>query len=58
MVGDDILVAPVVTKGTRKRPVTFPQGTWKDEEGNLFEGRNTLMMDAPLNKVLWFTRVK
>lgn len=58
MVGEDILVAPVVTEGTVARPVTFPQGTWQDEEGNLYEGRNTLMMDAPLDKVLWFTRVK
>lgn len=57
MLGEDLLVAPVVTAGTRERPVTFPAGTWCDEEGHVFEGRQTVTLDAPLEKLLWFRRV-
>lgn len=56
LLGDDILVAPVVTPGTRARVVTFPAGQWQDEQGNLYEGRTTQTLPAPLEKLLWFTR--
>ena len=58
MVGEDILVAPVITKGTRERKVTFPEGEWCDEDGNIFEGDNAYTLKAPLEKLLWFRRIK
>lgn len=56
MLGENILVAPVVTKGTVKRDVTFPKGNWTDTDGNVFEGRKTYELDSPLEKLLWFRR--
>lgn len=56
MVGKDILVAPVVTKGTVSRDVIFPEGTWCDEDGNIFEGGRTYTLDSPIEKLLWFRR--
>lgn len=58
MVGEDILVAPVVTPNTTVRNVVFPAGTWRDEDGNTWQGRQTCRVDAPLSKLLWFRRVK
>ena len=58
MVGEDILVAPVITKGMRERKVTFPSGSWKDEDGNIFDGDREYTLSAPLEKLLWFRRVK
>lgn len=58
MLGTDILVCPVVTKGTFEKDIVFPEGTWKDEDGNIFEGRSVVKMPSPLNKLLWFRRVK
>lgn len=58
MVGEDILVAPVITKGTIEREVIFPSGKWSDEEGNIFDGDNVYNLFAPLEKLLWFKRVK
>lgn len=56
MLGEDILVAPVITKGTFRRSVTFPEGLWKDCDGVIYEGRTTIEFDAPIGKLLWFAR--
>lgn len=58
MLGEDILVAPVLTKGTTKKEVVFPQGLWEDEKGNRYEGRSKQTLPAPLSTLLWFKRAK
>lgn len=58
MLGEDILVAPVVTKGTRERLVHFPAGIWEDEAGIRYQGRMAQMLASPLEKLLWFKRIK
>ena len=59
MLGDDILVAPVVTKGTRERTVLFPHGYWQDEDGIIYDmtEKQSELFQAPLSKLLWFRRV-
>ena len=58
MLGEDILVAPVVTKGARERAVYFPRGRWQDEDGTIYagDGRKKII-PAPLGKLPWFRRV-
>ena len=56
MLGEDILVAPVITEKNYSRDVVFPAGVWVDEEGNSFEGNRTYHLDAPIEKLLWFRR--
>ncbi len=58
MLGNDILVAPIVTKGTFRKEIIFPSGTWRDEEGNLYEGGKTHTVETPIEKLPWFRRVK
>lgn len=58
MLGENILAAPVVTPKTYRRKVVFPQGTWQDEDGNLYEGRTERMLETPEEKLLWFRKVK
>lgn len=58
MLGTDILVAPVVTRGTVRRNVVFPQGEWIDTDGKIYSGISDIVFDSPLNKLLWFRRVK
>ena len=58
MLGNDILVCPVVTKGTFEKDITLPDGNWEDMHGNVYSGRKTLRMKTPLNELLWFRRVK
>ena len=57
LIGEDLLVAPVVTPNTYERAVVFPLGMWKDEDGNLYEGRSEYILKSPINKLLYFTRV-
>ena len=57
MVGEDLLVAPIVTKNTYARIVKFPNGRWQDAEGNIFLGNTEQSFDCPIDKVLYFTRV-
>ncbi len=58
MLGDDILVAPVVKKGEYVKNVVFPKGKWQDEKGNVYEGGQTIAVDAPVEVIPWFTRIK
>ncbi len=57
LLGNDILVAPVVTQGARTREVVFPAGVWRDERGNEFRGPCTAAVDAPLDVLPWFRRI-
>jgi alpha-glucosidase (family GH31 glycosyl hydrolase) len=58
MLGRDILVCPVITKGTFKKSVTFPEGDWIDSDGIIYTGGRVKELDAPLEKLLWFRRIK
>lgn len=58
MLGTDILVCPVVTPDTRERTVAFPSGSWQGENGNIYTGDSKIKMNAPLERLLWFKRVK
>ena len=55
MLGDNILVAPVVTPDTDKRTVVFPAGTWRGACGTI-EGPCTKELPAPIDTLLWFRR--
>lgn len=57
--GDDLLVAPVVTRGAVQRSVLFPPGTWIDFwSGEVFVGQTERTVDvaAPLHKLPLFVR--
>jgi len=60
MFGPDLLVAPILYEGVRKREVYLPAGTkWRAFEGDaLFEGGHTTIVDAPLDTIPVFQRVK
>ena len=56
MVGDDILVAPVVQPGSRSRVVRFPAGTWKGDDGKEYVGPTKVALDVPIERLPWFRR--
>jgi alpha-D-xyloside xylohydrolase len=57
MFGPDVLVAPVLYEGMRKRSVYLPEGkTWKNvNTGMTYEGGRTVEVDAPLDVIPVFT---
>jgi alpha-glucosidase (family GH31 glycosyl hydrolase) len=58
MLGDDILVAPVLEKGARNRTIVFPAGTWKGDDGSVVTGPCTQKVDAPLERLPWYRSIK
>lgn len=58
MLGDKYLVAPVLTKGCRKRTVKLPKGfTWKSDRGEIFEGGKVITEEAPLDRLIHYERI-
>ena len=59
MLGDKILVAPVIKKGERNRKVVLPSGNdWKYiPTETLYKGGQTIIVDAPLEVLPYFERV-
>ncbi len=54
MVGDEILVAPVLEKGAESREVRFPKGTWNGDDGSRVQGPCTATVQAPLSRLPWY----
>ncbi|CAG2172542.1 unnamed protein product [Oppiella nova] len=55
LVGNDLLVAPVVTENARKRNIYLPSGQWQDHRGVLHTGPTTLVdFKAELNELPFF----
>ncbi len=55
MLGDHILVAPVVKNGERKRKVVLPKGKWKAEDGKVYRGFSVIEIEVPLSRLPYFT---
>jgi alpha-glucosidase len=57
MIGDDLLVAPIVKPDVTSRLVYLPKGTWYDYWTNKkYEGGVMIRVDAPLETVPMFVR--
>ena len=57
LMGDDLLVAPVVEKGATQRKVVLPPGTWRADDGSVFAGPATVDVAAPLDRLPYFERI-
>lgn len=57
MFGDQYLVAPILQLGQREREVYLPAGDWKNLSDNrIYEGRKTILCDAPLDQIPVFEK--
>ena len=57
MIGEDLLVAPILAPGQTQRLVYLPEGVWYDYwTGKKFSGKTAVMMSAPLEQVPIFVR--
>jgi alpha-glucosidase (family GH31 glycosyl hydrolase) len=57
LLGDTILVAPVVKKGLRSRMVIFPPGKWRNEQDVEYRGPGAFEVPAPLELLPWFRQI-
>jgi alpha-glucosidase len=57
LLGNDILVAPVLEKGAQDREVTFPPGTWKGFDGKQYSGPARISVSIPYDDLGYFEKV-
>ena len=57
MMGDDLLVAPVVESGMKTRKVAIPSGAWKADDGVVYFGPKIVEVAAPIDRLPYFERV-
>jgi hypothetical protein len=57
MLGDDVLVAPVIEQGATSRSVLFPDGCWQREgTGETVTGPQRTDVAASLDQLPWYVR--
>jgi alpha-glucosidase (family GH31 glycosyl hydrolase) len=54
LLGDGILVAPVLEKGARGRKVVIPPGTWRGDDGSEVTGPCEIEIGVPLARLPWY----
>eukprot|EP00062_Callorhinchus_milii_P012189 gi/632958960/ref/XP_007895345.1/ PREDICTED: uncharacterized family 31 glucosidase KIAA1161 homolog [Callorhinchus milii] len=59
LIGDSLMVAPVVEKGTKIRDVYLPSGKWQSFKGDLYDKTPFLITEFAVNldEVAYFTKV-
>jgi alpha-glucosidase (family GH31 glycosyl hydrolase) len=58
MLGDEILVTPVIKKGADIREVVFPAGTWQGDDGSIIEGPCIREISTPLSRLPWYRKIR
>ncbi|MGW2560831.1 glycoside hydrolase family 31 protein [Streptomyces sp. NPDC001514] len=52
LLGDALLVAPVLERGTDRRAVRLPRGRWYDTvTGEAYDGPGQVLLDAPMSRI-------
>ena len=57
MLGSKYLVAPVLTEAD-EREVSLPAGEWKDDLGNVVKGPAKIKVEAPIERLPYFEKIK
>jgi alpha-glucosidase (family GH31 glycosyl hydrolase) len=58
MLGDQILVAPVLQNGTGTREVIIPTGSWRAFNGKLYQGPAKLSLTVKDDELCYFERAE
>jgi alpha-glucosidase len=57
MLGEKFLVAPVLNS-ENQRTVILPKGKWRDEQGKVYTGGKKITVDAAMNRLPYFEKIK
>ena len=58
MLGDKLLVAPITEKAQITRSVFLPKGKWKSDEGKIYKGGRTIVIEVPIQRLPYFEMIK
>ncbi|MBK7229320.1 MAG: alpha-galactosidase [Ignavibacteriales bacterium] len=57
MLGNDILVAPVLEKNTYIREIIFPSGKWLGDDESIVYGPCKIIVEVPIYRLPWYRRI-
>jgi alpha-glucosidase len=57
MLGDNLLVAPMLEKGETNRNIKLPIGKWKSIDGTILKGGKTCQQNVSLDQLLYFEKL-
>jgi len=57
MLGNDILIAPLLSKGIGSRKVVLPKGKWKSDMEKIYRGGVNIDIEVPLNRLPYFIKL-
>lgn len=57
LLGDSILVAPVLEKGASHRTVVFPTGSWQGDDESIVKGPTKIKIETPLTRLPWYRKI-
>jgi alpha-glucosidase len=57
MLGDSVLVAPMLSPGTGNRTVVIPPGKWLGDDGRMIKGPGIITIQVPLERLPYFRRI-
>ena len=57
LLGDKILVAPVIERGATTRAVHLPRGEWRYCDGTVYSGGGLVTVDAPIEVLPYFEKI-
>ena len=57
MLGDKLIIAPMLQKNQLSRSVIIPAGKWKDDEGKIIKGPVKISIQVPLNRLPYYELV-
>jgi alpha-glucosidase len=58
MLGDSVLVAPMLQKGIRSRQVVIPPGKWIGDDGKMIRGPAGINVQVSIERLPYFRKVK
>jgi alpha-glucosidase (family GH31 glycosyl hydrolase) len=58
MLGNNILVAPVIEKNSFSREIVFPPGKWLGDDGSSVSGPIKIKVNVPIERLPWYRRIK
>ena len=58
LLGNDLLVAPVLNKNQTVRNISLPMGQWKGHEGKIYSGNRVITVSVDLNTIPYFQRIE
>lgn len=57
LIGDKLLVAPIIEKGVTEHKVHLPKGKWKAFNGEVYKGNREILVSVTINDIPYFKKL-